>query len=139
VKKKLSETIQLEQLLNEKASMEDEGRELDEKQSKLKTRVRALTERIIEELRRKNDAKQESVNSLQSKINELEQELSTLSEPKPTKRTEENVEAAPETGEIDTAFEKESQETNGDTVSVTEVAQEEDVSAESKDKKRRFF
>jgi hypothetical protein len=65
--------------------------------------------------------------------------LNTLSEPKPTKRTEENVEAAQETGEIDTAFEKQSQETNGDTVSVTEVAQEEDVSAESKDKKRRFF
>ncbi len=135
----MSKTIQLEQLLNEKASMEDEGRELDEEQKQLKDRARALTEQIIEELRRKNAAKQESVNNLQSKVNALELELNSLSGISTSKSVEKTVETTSEAEEITTPLENQPQETPDDNVSVTEVAQEEDITADSKEKKRRFF
>ena len=135
----MSETIQLEQLLNEKASMEDEGRELEEENRQLKVKAKVLTEKIIEELRKKNDAKQKAVNNLQSKVNELESELSTLSDAYTPERTETITEPATETEEIAGSAENQPEEAPDDSVSVTEVAQEEDVSAETKEKKRRFF
>ncbi len=134
----MSETIQLEELLNEKASMEDEGHELDEEHKQLKDRAKALTAKIIEELRKKNNVKQESVNNLQSKVNELELQLGTLQEPNATGNTEEFVKEAPETEQLTDPFEK-PQEITNDSVSVAEVAQEEDVTAGSKDKKKRKF
>jgi chromosome segregation ATPase len=138
----LSETIQLEQLLNEKASMEDEGRELEEESRQLKVRAKMLTEKIIEELRKKNDAKQKSVNTLQFKVNELESELNMLSDAYATAGTETTAEPTAERVEMADSFEKQPQETPetpDDSVSVTEVVQEEDLPAESKEKKRKFF
>src|SRR3989337_3207842 len=58
---KLSETVQLEQLLNEKTGVEDESRELDEEQKQLKLRAKMLTEKIIQELKKRKNAKQDSV------------------------------------------------------------------------------
>ena len=75
----MSETVQLEQLLNEKTGIEDEARELDEEQRQLKLRAKMLAEKIIQELRKKNNAKQDAVNKLQNKVGELESQLNSLS------------------------------------------------------------
>ena len=140
----MSETIQLEELLNEKASMEDESCDLDQEQRQLKDRAKALTAKIIEELRKKNNAKQESVNNLQSKVNELELELSKLQEPNTKESTEDIVEETPQAPipqETTDPFEQPSQETTEGNVSVAEVGPEVDVAtaADSKDKKKRKF
>jgi hypothetical protein len=137
--KKLSETVQLEQLLNEKASVEDEGHELDEEQRQLKLRAKMLTEKIIQEIKKRNTNKQETVNTLQSKVNELESQLNSLSAPSVLGGTHESVEGNGETEEATETYEEEPPETNEDTVSVTEVADEIDVNMDSKEKKKRKF
>ena len=130
---KLSETVQLEQLLNEKTGVEDEARELDEQQKQLKLRVKMLTEKIIQELKKKNNAKQESVNKLQSKVGELESQLKALSasncQGESNLGAEGNREGAEET-----------QNTEEDSVTVTEVAEEViEESVDPKDKRKRKF
>ncbi len=136
----MSEKIQLEHLLDEKANMEDEGRQLDEEQKQLNDRAKVLTERIIEELRKKNNAKQDSVNSLQSKVNDLESQLNALSNTKPAEVTEETSEPATLPEKMRIPFDPEPIKVpENDNVTVAEVAQEEDVSTETKEKKRRFF
>jgi hypothetical protein len=137
--KKLSETVQLDQLLNEKRSVEDEGHELDEEQRQLKLRAKMLTEKIIQELKKRNTNKQETVTNLQSKVNELESQLNSLSTPKVLGGTNEDTEGNGETEEETETYEGELPETNDDTVSVTEVANEIDVNMDSKDKKKRRF
>jgi hypothetical protein len=132
----LSETVQLEQLLNEKTSTEDEGRELDEEQRQLKLRAKMLTEKIIQELRKRNNDKQEAVNKLQSRVNELESQLNSLSVSDVLGGINEGLEGKGETEEATEGFEEEPQEIVNDNVSVTEVAEEIDVSMKSKDKKK---
>src|SRR3972149_10565505 len=75
----MSETIQLEQVLNEKQGVEEESRGLDEEQKQLKLKAKVLAEKIIQELKKKNSAKQQTVNQLQSKVGELENQLNNLS------------------------------------------------------------
>ncbi len=132
----MSETVPLEQLLNEKVSAEGEGRELDEEQKQLKARAKILTEKIIQELKKKNKDKQSTINQLQTTVNALENQLSALA-PQTAKTSEmhENHEADdPVTESAD-----EIPSADDDAVSVTEVAEEIEVDADSKDKRKRKF
>ena len=130
----MSETIQLEQLLNEKTGVEEESRDLDEEQKQLKLKAKVLAEKIIQELRKKNNAKQQTVNQLQSKVGELENQLNNLSvsgvlgNAADERNGEE--EAASET--FDEAME--------DNVTVTEVNEQEmEVDSKQDKKKRKLF
>ncbi len=137
---KLSETVQLEQLMNEKAGVEDEARELDEEQKQLKLRAKMLTEKIIQELKKKNNAKQESVNKLQSKVGELELQLKALSVSNSQGESNLGAEGKKEGAEATKAFDEEAQNTEEDSVSVTEVAEEViEESVDPKDKRKRKF
>ena len=126
----MSDTVQLEQLQSEKSSVEQEAHQLDEEQRQLKLRAKTLTEKIIQELKKRNNIKQESVNKLQTKVNELEKQLNTLSIS--SVRDAKDLPEDNEQAEIQTA--------DDDSVSITEVAEEIDEHIGSKDtKKRKFF
>ena len=128
---KMSETIQLEQLLNEKTGVEEESRDLDEEQKQLKLKAKVLAEKIIQELRKKNNAKQQTVNQLQSKVGELENQLNNLSVSgvlgNAADESNGEEEAASET--FDEAME--------DNVTVTEVNEQEMEVDSKQDKKKR--
>jgi hypothetical protein len=136
--KKMSEPIQFEQLLNEKTGVEQESQELDEEQRQLKLRAKMLTEKIIQEIKKRNNVKQESVNKLQLKVNELEKQLNTfsISSVIDTNGLPEDNEQEEETTE---KYEEETQTADDDGVSITEVAEEIDEDADSKDKRKRKF
>lgn len=134
----MSETVPLEQLLNEKTSVEDEGRELDAEQKQLKARAKLLTEKIIQELKKKNNGKQSTVNQLQSTVNELENQLNSLSNPTSSVGAHEDVEENEPATEAHVGFESEAA-TVEDNVSVTEVAEEIAEDTDSRDKKKRKF
>ena len=124
----MSETVPLDQLINEKMTVEVESRELDEEQKQLKARAKALTERIIQELKKKNNDKQKAVNQLQSTVNELESQLNALSpsssgDVKGSDMGIMSAEASPLSA--------------NDSVSFTEVAEEIQPEQDSKDKKKR--
>ena len=126
----MSDTFQLEQLQSEKSSVEQEAHQLDEEQRQLKLRAKTLTEKIIQELKKRNNIKQESVNKLQTKVNELEKQLNTLSIS--SVRDAKDLPEDNEQAEIQTA--------DDDSVSITEVAEEIDEHIGSKaTKKRKFF
>ena len=125
----MSDTFQLEQLQSEKSSVEQEAHELDEEQRQLKLRAKTLTEKIIQELKKRNNIKQESVNKLQTKVNELEKQLNTLSI-----SSVRNANDLPEENEQEGI-----QTADDDSVSITEVAEEIDEDIDSKDKKKRKF
>jgi len=130
----MSETIQLEQLLNEKTGVEEESRDLDEEQKQLKLKAKVLAEKIIQELRKKNNAKQQTVNQLQSKVGELENQLNNLSVSgvlgNAADESNGEEEAASET--FDEAME--------DNVTVTEVNEQEmEVDSKQDKKKRKLF
>ena len=126
----MSDTSQLEQLLSEKTGAEQESQELDEEQRQLKLRAKMLTEKIIQEIKKRNNAKQESVNKLQTKVNELEKQLNTLSISSSIGAND-----LPE----DKEQEEEMQTADDDSVSITEVAEEIDEDKDLKDKKKRKF
>ncbi|MEM2998929.1 MAG: hypothetical protein QXX34_00175 [Candidatus Bathyarchaeia archaeon] len=76
----MSGNIELEQLQNEKARLEEEARDLDEELKQLEIRFKLLREKVaIQELRKKNAAKKETINQLQYKISLLETQLEQLS------------------------------------------------------------
>ncbi|MEM3378550.1 MAG: hypothetical protein QW674_06355 [Candidatus Bathyarchaeia archaeon] len=76
----MSGNIELEQLQNEKARLEEEARDLDEELKQLEIRFKLLREKIaIQELKKKNAAKKETINQLQYKISLLETQLEQLS------------------------------------------------------------
>jgi len=135
----MSETVQLEQLMNEKTGVEEESRHLDEEQRQLKLRAKMLCEKIIQELKKKNNQKQQSVSQLQSRIGALEAQLNTLSVS--------NVlgEKANEDGDEEEATdvpEEEMQETEDNAITVNEVDNEEmtvDIDGKQEKKKRKFF
>jgi hypothetical protein len=138
--KKMSETIQLEQLLNEKQGAEEESRELDEEQKQLKLKAKVLAEKIITELKKKNNQKQDAVSKLQSKVGELEAQLTTLSvstiigKPEtPQNETNANVEETAET------FNEPTEEMSADTVTVTEIEEEQMIDDSKQDKKKHKF
>jgi hypothetical protein len=94
-----------------------------------------LTEKIIQELKKKNNTKQDTVNKLQSKVGELESQLNSLSVS--TVLGDQNLGAEEEVTE---GFDDETLNAEEDSVSVTEVAKEViDESLDSKDKKKRKF
>ena len=154
----MSETVQLDHLLIEKSSVEDEGHRLDEEQKQLKLQVKALTEKIIQELKKKNNVKQKNVNQLQFDVNDLESQLNALTVSTVLEETDESAKSTEETLETIVAFPEETleeaailseepEETMEDTVSspkepnmvsATEVAEEIDTSSKNK-KKRKFF
>jgi hypothetical protein len=126
----MSDTFQLEQLQSEKSSVEQKAHELEEEQRQLKLRAKTLTEKIIQELKKRNNIKQESVNKLQTKVNELEKQLNTLSIF--SVRDANNLTEDNEQEEIQTA--------DNNSVSITEVAEEIDEDIDLKaTKKRKFF
>ena len=135
----MSETVQLEQLMNEKTGVEEESRHLDEEQRQLKLRAKMLCEKIIQELKKKNNQKQQSVSQLQSRIGALEAQLNTLSVS--------NVlgEKANEDGDEEEATdvpEEEMQETEDNAITINEVDNEEmtvDIDGKQEKKKRKFF
>jgi len=134
----MSETIQLEQLLNEKQGVEEESRDLDEEQKQLKLKAKVLAEKIIQELRKKNNQKQQTVNQLQSKVGELENQLNNLSVSGVLGNT-----ADESNGEEEAAsqtFDEAMEETAEDNVTVTEVDEQEmEVDSKQDKKKRKLF
>ncbi len=139
----MSETVQLEQLINEKTGVEEESRHLDEEQRQLKLRAKMLCEKIIQELKKKNTQKQQSVNQLQSRIGALEAQLNTLSVSGVLgENANEGANGNGDEGETTEAFEEAMQETEDTAVTVNEVANEE-MTVESDEKqgkkKRKFF
>src|SRR3990170_1088150 len=138
----LSETVQLEQLMNEKAGMEEESRHLDEEQKQLKVRARALCEKIIQELRKKNIEKKQALDQLQSKIGNLEAQLNTLSVSDVTPRKqEENVEVKEAIAAAEAAnegFAEEMPETD-ENVTIAAVEEEIEVSESNQERKKHKF
>ena len=139
----MSETVQLEQLINEKTGVEEESRHLDEEQRQLKLRAKVLCEKIIQELKKKNSQKQQSVNQLQSRIGALEAQLNTLSVTSVLgENTNEDAEGNGDEEEATEVFEG-MQETEEDSaVTVNEVDNEEmteDTDEKQEKKKRKFF
>jgi chromosome segregation ATPase len=126
----MTDTFQLEQLQNEKSSIEQESQELEEEQRQIKLRAKTLTEKIIQELKKRNNIKQESVNKLQTKVNELEKQLNTLS-----------VASVSDSNDLpeDNQQEEEMKPADDDSVSITEVAEEIDEDIDPKDKRKRKF
>ena len=78
-----SEDSDLEKLLKEKTSLEEESRNLDEIRKKLNQQAKMLSEKLVQEIKRKNGRKKTIVNELQARIGKLEacfQELSPTDE-----------------------------------------------------------
>ena len=126
----MSDTFQLEQLQSEKSSVEQKAHELEEEQRQLKLRAKTLTEKIIQELKKRNNIKQESVNKLQTKVNELEKQLNTLS-----------ISSVSDANDLpeDNEREEEMKSADDDSVSITDVAEEIDEDIDPKDKRKRKF
>lgn len=135
----MTETTQLEHLMNAKASMESEGRELEEQQKQLKLKAKTLTEKIIQELKKRNAAKQEVVKKLQSRVNDLESELNQLQAPDVPLVVNKDAESDKEMEEAVESLEEQMEQAIDDSVSVAEVAEEIEVSRDSKDKRKRKF
>lgn len=76
---KLSTSLEMEQLQNEKTRLEEESRNLDEELKQLEMRSKILDEKIaIQELKNENAAKKQTVSQLASKIGMLETRLEKL-------------------------------------------------------------
>jgi hypothetical protein len=76
---KLSTSLEIEQLQNEKTSLEEESHNLDEELKQLEMRSKILAEKIaIQELKNENATKQQTVSQLASKIGMLETRLEKL-------------------------------------------------------------
>ena len=140
----LSETVQFEQMMNEKSSMEEESRHLDEAQKQLKIRAKVLAEKIIQELRKKNIEKKQAVDQLQSKIGNLEAQLNALSvsdiPPAPAIEETAEVKEATETAEPpNEGFAEEMPETD-ENVTIAAVEEEEiEVQESSQERKKHKF
>ena len=130
---------EFEQFQNEKNSLENESADLEDEQKQLKAILKTLYEKIIQELRNKNNTKREANNELQTKLDELQAELDKLSIPagvleKVGAVVSESVEepkAANEAGEP-------SEEESSLAMSVDEEP-EESINKEQDTKKHRFF
>ncbi len=74
----------LAQLLGEQADLKEESLRLDEEEKELSLRARALSEKVMQEITRRNDEKRKEISQLQAKINNMELMLGELSVPNPT-------------------------------------------------------
>ena len=75
----MSTEIELEQLLHEKAALEEELHRLEGQQKELSMRARAVCEKIIQELKNKTTTKRAAINQLRTKVDELEAQLEKIS------------------------------------------------------------
>jgi hypothetical protein len=123
----MTDSLQLEQLLNEKNSVEDEAHGLDEEQKQLKLKAKALTEKIIEELKKKNAAKRSAVKELQNRVNDLENQLNALNVSNVIDTSNDAVENNEEI----------LQGMSDDIVAVTEVAEPLELDKDLRDRKKR--
>ncbi len=72
----MSTPTEIEQLRNERASLEEESRNLNSRLQQLETQSKVLSEKIaVQELKNENAAKQEAIIQLESKIRYLENQL----------------------------------------------------------------
>jgi predicted nuclease with TOPRIM domain len=91
---KLSTEIELEQLLHEKAALEEELHRLEGQQKELSMRARAVCEKIIQELKNKTTTKRAAINQLRTKVDELEAQLEKISMQTVPERANQAVEEA---------------------------------------------
>ena len=75
----MSLSPEIEELLKEKAALEAETRGLDGEQRQLELRVKVLCEKIIQELKKRNFPRRETISRLRAKVDELEAQLEELS------------------------------------------------------------
>jgi len=134
----LSKSTEIEQLMKEKSSLEDESRRLDEDQKKLNLRLKALYEKVIQEMKKKNSEKQQTVSQLQAKIGNLESQLDKLS-----------VAGALETSQAEKVDSKQNEKPAvnlqeelseaDENVTVAEIEEEIEMTSGQDRKKRKFF
>jgi len=130
---------EIEQLQNEKTRLEEESHALDEELKQLEIRWKILDERVaIQELKNENAAKKEAVSQLQSKIGLLETRLEKLLTADNLKKediaTSGNAESQEATKETDNASEQQ-HEKDEDTIRVMALDNEEEINAETEQKK----
>ena len=114
----MSTEIELEQLLHEKAVLEEELHRLEGQQKELAMRARAVCEKIIQELKNKTSAKRAAINQLRTKVDELEAQLEKIS-------THAVPEKANQTVEETTNGSKDAQEKDDNIVILTAFENEE--------------
>jgi uncharacterized coiled-coil protein SlyX len=150
----LSLPRELERLQSRRAELETESHSLEEQQKDMENRVKMLEEKIaIQELKKGNKTRQETISQLKSKMDELEQRLKNTSEepenPEPSHETLPGIVKAPEPKEeMMEVTEPTQEEPEEETVTVTAledtmtVEQEETgegFSRQHEKKKRRFL
>lgn len=150
---------EIDELRNKKAQLEEESVQLDEKEKNLEERVQILEERIaIRGLEEHNQSKMDAIDSLETKMNELEQKLKsplppTSKEPQPEPEHEKEavtpMEEPPTEEVAETASEEHGaeEEPAEDYVEVTPIEdvqtpqfeEAEQVRKQHDKKKRKFF
>ena len=127
--------------MKEKADLEEESRRLDAEQKKLSMRARALYEKLIQEMRKKNVEKQQTVSQLQAKIGNLEAQLAKVSNTESQDETDETPVERGIIAETDGLEEASAQENVGadDDVTVAGIEEEIELSSGQDRKKRKFF
>ena len=90
----MSTEIELEQLLHEKAALEDELHRLEGQQKDLSMRARAVCEKIIQELKNKTTTKRAAITQLRTKVDELEAQLEKISMHTAPEKANQTVEQA---------------------------------------------
>ena len=77
----ICEATDLEHLMKEKRSSEEDCHCLDEAQKRLDQRAKMLTEKIIQEIRKRNSEKKQAIDQLRARMHSLEAQLGSLSVP----------------------------------------------------------
>ena len=75
------EATGLEHLMKEKGSLEEESHCLDEAQKRLDQRTKMLTDKIIQEIKKRNSEKKHAIDQLRVRMHSLEAQLDSLSVP----------------------------------------------------------
>jgi len=137
----LSKTAELESLVREKADLEEESRRLDVEQKKLNLRAKTLYEKLIQEMRRKNTEKQQTLSQLQSKIGNLEKQLANISGSGGLADSEETPAEKSDDSQNDQMPEAYEEGPAGadDNVTVAEIEEEIELNSGQDRKKRKFF
>lgn len=73
------ETSEYEQLMKKKAALEEQSRFLDEKQKQLDLHAKMLCRKIIQEIKKRNAEKQQTVSHLKERIEKIEAQLGLTS------------------------------------------------------------
>ncbi len=127
--------------MKEKADLEEESSRLDAEQKKLNLRAKALYEKLIQEMRKKNNEKQQTVSQLQAKIGNLETQLAKLSVPRGSVDSEETS-AEKSDDNQDVQLPESLQEGLADVddnLTVAEIEEEIELNSGQDRKKRKFF